>query len=167
MKKSELKPPFQAVWKYLFVIPAIALIVLLSDLNCSGIGMVFSLSNKITWTEMSDYRQTDSTIFTIVEQMPQFKGGDDSLRRFLAKNIHYPDNARQNNIEDKVYVSFIVGSTGKVRNVKVVRGIYPDLNTEAIRVIKSMPDWIPGKQRGEAVNVMYTIPISFKLETDK
>jgi protein TonB len=103
-------------------------------------------------------------IFFIVEKMPEFPGGELELRKTIARAIKYPVKAQEEGIQGKVYVSFVVDSNGKVRHARVVRGVSASLNKEAIRVISSLPDWNPGKQRGEAVNVSYTVPINFLLE---
>ena len=105
----------------------------------------------------------DDEFFMVVENMPEFPGGDLGLAKYIKKNIKYPKIAKDNNITGKVYVSFIVDKFGSATNVKIVRGVDENLDAEAIRVIKSLPKYKPGKQRGEAVRVMFTIPINFKL----
>ena len=107
----------------------------------------------------------DGEIFTVVEEMPQFPGGMGEAMKFLAKNIKYPAVALQNKIEGRVIVQFVVKENGKVAELKVVRGVTPELDAEALRVVGLMPDWIPGKQRGKAVAVKYTMPIMFRLQT--
>jgi len=103
-------------------------------------------------------------IFFIVEEMPEFPGGELALRKAIAWAIKYPAEAQRDGVQGKVYVNFVVDSAGKVRNARVVRGVAPSLDQEAIRVVSSLPDWTPGKQRGEAVAVSYTVPISFVLQ---
>ena len=105
----------------------------------------------------------DDEFFMVVENMPEFPGGDLGLMKYIKKNIKYPKIAKDNNITGKVYVSFIVDKSGSATNVKIVRGVDDNLDAEAIRVIKSLPKYKPGKQRGKAVRVMFTIPINFKL----
>ena len=107
----------------------------------------------------------DGEIFTVVEEMPQFPGGMGEAMKFLAKNIKYPAVALQNKIEGRVIVQFVVKENGKVADLKVVRGVTPELDAEALRVVGLMPDWIPGKQRGKAVAVKYTMPITFRLSS--
>ena len=85
---------------------------------------------------------------------------------FLSRNIRYPEEAAKNNIQGRVVVQFVVKKDGSIGDVKVVRGVNPDLDAEAIRVIKSMPDFEPGKMNGEPVNVWYTLPLSFKLQSE-
>ena len=106
----------------------------------------------------------DNHVFTTVEQMPQFPGGDAELLKYIQKNLKYPPVAMENNIQGRVVIQFVVTRTGKVGEVKVARSKDPDLDKEAVRVVKSLPDFIPGKMNGQAVNVWYTVPITFKLQ---
>ena len=109
-------------------------------------------------------------VFNVVEVMPCFKGCTDKkctaeeIYKHIAKNFIYPPKAKDYGISGKVFVSFIVGKSGKIINVKVARGVDKHLDAEALRIIKLLPDFIPGKQRGEVVNVRYTIPINFQLD---
>ena len=102
-------------------------------------------------------------VFEAVEQPPLFPGGDAALLKWIAKNLRYPQLAIENNVQGRVTVMFVVTKTGQVGEVKVVRGKDPDLDKEAVRVVKSLPKFQPGKQNGQAVNVWYTVPIAFKL----
>ncbi len=106
----------------------------------------------------------DAPVFFIVEEMPEFPGGDTALRKYIAQSVKYPVIAQENGIQGRVYVQFVVGTDGKVSQVKVARGVDPNLDKEAIRVVQSMPKWKPGKQRGKAVKVSYTVPINFVLQ---
>ena len=99
----------------------------------------------------------------VVENMPEFPGGDLGLMKYIQKNVKYPPIAKEYNITGKVYVQFIVDKSGIVTNVKVVRGVDKNLDAEAVRVVKSLPKYKPGKQRGKPVRVMFTIPINFTL----
>ncbi len=104
-------------------------------------------------------------IFFIVEDMPSFQGKDvNSFRTWVSQHIKYPEIAAENGISGRVYIQFVVEPDGHVDNVKVLRGVDPALDTEAIRVVKSSPKWTPGKQRGKPVRVAYTIPIVFVLQ---
>jgi TonB family protein len=103
-------------------------------------------------------------VFVVVEEMPEFPGGPQALRSFVAKSIRYPAEAQKEKAQGKVFVSFVVSSTGKVENARIERSVSPALDAEAIRVVNQLPDWKPGKQRGKAVSVEYTIPIEFKLQ---
>lgn len=106
----------------------------------------------------------EEKVFDMVEQMPQFPGGPSELMKYIADHMKYPTIAQENGTQGRVTCQFVVGSDGSVRDVKVLRGVDPYLDKEAIRVIKSMPKWIPGKQNGKAVSVKYTVPIIFKLQ---
>ena len=102
-------------------------------------------------------------IYDIVEQYPEFPGGYSALTKWIDDNLKYPVEAAMDGIEGRVIVQFIVRPTGKVVDAEVVRGIAPSLDKEALRLINIMPSWIPGRQKGKAVNVRYTLPITFKL----
>ncbi len=106
----------------------------------------------------------DDKVFEVVEQKPQFPGGEAALLKWVSEHIRYPAMAQENNIQGRVIVQFVVTKTGDVGEVKVVRGKDPDLDKEAMRVVKSLPKFVPGKMNGHSVNVWYTLPISFKLQ---
>lgn len=101
-------------------------------------------------------------VFTHVEQMPKFPGGDAELYKFISNNLNYPAMAIENNVQGRVVVQFVVTKDGSIGNVKVVRSVDRDLDNEAIRVCKKLPKFIPGKQNGQPVNVWYTLPVTFK-----
>jgi periplasmic protein TonB len=105
----------------------------------------------------------EEQIFTIVEEMPSFPGGEAELFKYLGKTIKYPQMATDAGISGVVYVTFVVGKDGKISDVKVLRGIGGGCDEEAIRVVKGMPAWKPGKQRGKPVTVQYNLPIRFTL----
>ena len=130
----------------------------------------------------------DTAVFSVVEKMPEFPGGMQALMTFLASNVKYPAIAQEAGVQGRVLVKFTISKTGKVKDARVIRGIpaisAPEpvlesekemyekkaeaayqINTEALRVVESMPDWIPGQQKGQAVNVSYTVPINFKLQS--
>jgi len=113
--------------------------------------------------EIEIIEEDDDEFFMVVENMPIFPGGDLGLMKYIQKHVKYPVIAKEYNITGKVYVSFIVDKSGKVTNVKIVRGVDKNLDAEAMRVVKSLPKYKPGKQRGKAVRVMFTIPINFTL----
>ncbi len=118
---------------------------------------------EIIAMDVEEIDYTEPETFVIVEKMPEYPGGNIALIRDIMSRVIYPEIAKENGIADKVYVEFVVNSKGKVDQVKISRGIYPSLNREAIRVIKSLTGWKPGRQRGKAVNVRFTVPINFKL----
>lgn len=101
--------------------------------------------------------------YTMVEQMPQYPGGEKELMKEIAEKLHYPPLAAENGISGRVFVRFVVSATGEVKNVTVVRSLDPACDKEAIRVIESLKTWIPGKQNGRSVPVYYTVPIIFQL----
>lgn len=103
-------------------------------------------------------------VFTAVEQMPQFPGGDAALMKYLSSNINYPTVAMENGVQGRVIVQFVVTKNGTVGEVKVIRSVDRDLDKEAVRLCKSLPKFVPGKMNGQAVNVWYTLPITFKLQ---
>ena len=105
----------------------------------------------------------ETSVYTIVEEMPRYPGGEDAMLRYLGANVNYPDSAKANGIGGIVYCSFTVDTTGMIQDTEVLRGIGGGCNEEAIRVVNAMPRWNPGKQRGQYVNVRYTIPIRFVL----
>ena len=114
--------------------------------------------------EVPNVKEEQQAIFTVVEEMPQFPGGMGEAMRFLAQNIKYPKAAQQAKIEGRVIVQFVVGKDGSVSDIQIMRSVSPDLDAEAIRVVGMMPKWIPGKQRGKAVTVKFTMPIMFRLQ---
>ncbi|WP_430811887.1 MULTISPECIES: energy transducer TonB [unclassified Carboxylicivirga] len=113
---------------------------------------------------MEEEESEDAPVFFIVEDMPEFPGGEEALRKYIAQSVKYPVIAQENGIQGRVYVSFVVNTKGKVTDVKIARGVDPNLDKEAIRVVNAMPAWKPGKQRGKAVKVSYTVPINFVLQ---
>lgn len=103
-------------------------------------------------------------VFDMVEQMPTFPGGPSELMSFLSKNTKYPTIAQENGTQGRVIIQFVVERDGSISDVHVARGVDPYLDKEAVRVVKSMPKWIPGKQNGKAVRVKFTVPVLFKLQ---
>jgi protein TonB len=106
----------------------------------------------------------ETKVWDVVEQMPSFKGGDQALMNYLTKSIHYPAIAEENGIQGRVVCTFVVERDGSITDIKVVRSVDPSLDKEAVRVLKAMPKWIPGKQNGSAVRVKFTLPVTFKLQ---
>lgn len=106
----------------------------------------------------------DQVVFQVVETMPSFPGGDAQLFKFLSQNVKYPVIAQENGIQGRVICQFVVNKDGSIVDVEVVRSVDGSLDKEALRVIKSMPKWSPGKQRGKSVRVKYTLPVNFKLQ---
>ena len=105
-----------------------------------------------------------NVVFQVVEKMPSFPGGDAALFKFLNENVKYPVIAQENGVQGRVICQFVVNRDGSIVDVEVVRSVDASLDKEAIRVIKSMPKWSPGQQRGKPVRVKYTLPVNFKLQ---
>jgi periplasmic protein TonB len=114
--------------------------------------------------QQEEEKTEEQPVFFIVEDMPQFPGGDIALRKYIANAIKYPVIAQENGIQGKVYVNFVVNTDGSVTDAKIARGVDPSLDKEALRVINSLPKWKPGKQRGKPVRVSFTVPINFVLQ---
>jgi len=129
--------------------------------------MLLTFMGSISFAQEVEVKEEplEKDVYTIVENMPEFPGGQDSMFYFLAKNIIYPKEAKEKGIEGKVYVNFTVNKDGSIGDVKVIRGVHPLLDNEAVRVVKSFPKWKPGIQRGELVRVSYNLPITFKMST--
>ena len=109
-------------------------------------------------------KEEETKVFDVVEQMPSFPGGDAELMKFLHDHMKYPAVAEENGIQGRVICTFVVERDGSITDVKVIKSVDPSLDKEAIRVLKSMPKWIPGKQNGSAVRVKYTVPVTFRLQ---
>jgi len=115
-------------------------------------------------TVREEKEEEEAQVFFIVEEMPEFPGGEAALRRFIANSIKYPQIAQENGIQGRVYVQFVVDRDGSITNASVARGVDPSLDKEALRVVNSLPKWKPGLQRGKPVKVSYTVPINFVLQ---
>lgn len=113
---------------------------------------------------VKEIAQEEEPVFQAVEQMPSFPGGQEEMMKYLSKNTQYPQTAAENGIQGTVFVQFVVDKNGRITDVKVIRGVDPELDKEAVRVAKSMPSWLPGKQNGEAVRVAFTMPVKFVLQ---
>ncbi len=109
-------------------------------------------------------KEEETKVFDVVEVMPSFPGGQAALMSYLSNNIKYPQIAMENGVQGRVVCTFVVERDGSITDIRVVRGVDPSLDKEAIRVLKSMPHWIPGKQNGSAVRVKFTVPVTFKLQ---
>lgn len=126
--------------------------------------LFFLSGGAIAQTQDIEADTPKEEIFTYVEQMPSFPGGEQAMYSYIKENLHYPEEAMEEGIEGRVYIKFIVSETGAIKNVECVKAADTSLKAEAIRLVSSMPQWVPGKQNGRAVNVYFTLPISFKLE---
>ena len=106
--------------------------------------------------------QKTSKVYDVVEQMPSFPGGQQAMMKFMKNNIRYPEALKKNKVQGMVLVQFVVDQTGRITNPVVKRSVEPSLDAEALRVVRAMPKWNPGKQNGKPVQVRYTLPVSFK-----
>lgn len=124
--------------------------------------------NKVTIIDqvIAEEKPVDDEPVSIamVEQKPQFPGGEEAMYKWLGSNINYPAAASEEGVQGRVVVEFVVGKDGSISNVRVVRSRHPALDKEAVRVIKAMPKWVPGRNNGQPVKVTYTLPVSFKLQ---
>ena len=129
-----------------------------------------STEDNTEWVDLDDYdvvevepEPEEEEIFMVVEDQPEFPGGTAALLEYLRKNIKYPAICRENNIQGRVLVTFIVNKDGAIVEPEVVKSVNPSLDKEALRVISTMPNWKPGSQRGKPVRVKYTVPVNFRL----
>lgn len=113
---------------------------------------------------MEEEEVVEEKIFIVVEDQPSFPGGDAARMKYLGKNIEYPQLARESGIQGTVFVTFVVEKDGHVTDVRILRGIGGGCDEEAVRVVKNMPNWSPGKQRGKPVRVQFNMPIRFALQ---
>lgn len=132
--------------------------------------IMISTEDQVEWVDLDeiDYVEVEpepeeEEIFMVVEDAPEFPGGTQALLDYLRKNIKYPQICRENNIQGRVLVSFVVNKDGAIVDPQVVKSVNPSLDKEALRVISGMPNWKPGSQRGKPVRVKYTVPVNFRL----
>ena len=172
MMMNKKRSPGSVRTNYLIFIPLVGILMLLSNIEAVA-RLTVRLANEatvsnamVTATDVSSKsREVNEQVFTVVEKMPSFPGGDAELLKYIATNIKYPKESQDNGEQGRVICSFIVGRDGSVNNPEVLRGVTPLLNEEAVRVINTMPRWNPGMQRGKAVAVKYTVPITFRLKS--
>ena len=154
----------------LFVLPAFALLVA-GNISCSQDASQTEDAKEEVVAPVSPEakeapaeKAAEEEIFMVVEQMPEFPGGIKELMDYLGTNVKYPENAMKKNVQGRVVVQFVVEKDGSLSEASVIRSIDPDLDAEALRVVQTMPKWKPGMQKGQAVRVKYTLPVSFKLQ---
>ncbi len=156
MMMNKTKSPVRKITKYFAILPLMLLLITANS----------AFAQKIEPQKKAAQQNVDE-IFVVVEEAPVFSGGESAMMKFLVDNINYPPEAQEKGIEGRVIVQFIVEKDGSLSDVNVLRSVDPLLDTEAVRVVNSMPDWKPGKQRGQAVRVHFTLPIFFKLDAGK
>lgn len=154
----------------LFVLPAFALLVA-GNISCSqDASQTEDAKEEVVAPVSPEAKEVpaDSTakeeVFMVAEQMPEFPGGMKEMLKFLQENVKYPENAMKNNVQGRVIVQFVIEKDGTPTEFKVLRSVDPDLDAEALRVMKAMPKWKPGMQKGQVVRVKFTVPVSFKLQ---
>ena len=159
----------------LLMLPVVALSVIVSSACKQDTNPEMDVNTKdapptdVYW-DIEEYEigEADSTdeVFMVVEEMPEFPGGEEALLEYLRSNLQYPERCKENNIQGRVLVTFVINKDGKIVDPAVVKSAGPEgveLDVEALRVVSSMPAWTPGKQRGEAVCVKYTVPVTFRM----
>ena len=170
--KNKQKTNRFAGYKYLLFVPlAFALMFMNSckrkpkvqKQEMEGTRVVVKAESPEDTAQFKNAESTEKT-YVVVEQMPAFPGGDAALMKYLSENIKYPEAAEKAGEQGRVVVNFIVEKDGAISNVNVVRSVTPTLDAEAVRVIKAMPKWVPGKQDGQSVRVKYNVPVSFRLQ---
>ena len=158
--KNKQKTNRFAGYKYLLFVPlAIALLAM------NNTTIRANVQKKVVKTTKTTKKAgANDKVYVVVEQMPSFPGGDSALLKYLFQNVKYPVSALKAQKQGRVMVCFTVEKDGAISNVKVARSVTPSLDAEAVRVIKSMPKWSPGKQGGEFVRVKYIVPVTFRLK---
>ena len=158
--KNRQKTNSFAGYKYLLFVP---MVIALLAMNSTA--MRANVQKKVVkTTKVTKKTGTNDKVYVVVEQMPSFPGGDSALLKYLFENIKYPMSALKAQKQGRVMVRFTVEKDGAITNVKVARSVTPSLDAEAVRAIKSMPKWSPGKQGGQPVRVNYNVPVSFRLQ---
>ena len=158
--KNKQKTNSFAGYKYLLFVP---LVITLLAMNSTA--MRANVQKKVVKTnKITKKSGANDKVYVVVEQMPSFPGGDSALLKYLLANVKYPVPALKAQKQGRVMVRFTVEKDGAISNVKVARSVTPSLDAEAVRAIKSMPKWSPGKQGGEFVRVKYIVPVSFRLK---
>ena len=146
--------------KYALFVPLAAALLIASNISC------ISSEKQEEISEKQESRAAEGEVFQVVEEMPEFPGGMAECMKWLGQNINYPAEAKEKGVQGRVIVQMVVEKDGTITNAKVVRGVDPLLDAEALRVVNQSPKWKPGMQKGEAVRVKYTLPIMFRLSND-
>ncbi|MBN9301479.1 MAG: hypothetical protein BGO84_04285 [Dysgonomonas sp. 37-18] len=151
--------------KYLLLVPVVFVLLLGNAVQASP-----DIADMITIPFVNDGQQVPQKkgdVYVTVDKMPEFPGGLNAQQRFIGQNLKYPVEAQEKGVEGRVIVRYVIRSTGDITNIEVIRGVYPSLDEEVVRIVKAMPKWIPGKQNGKAVDVYYTLPLIFKISGSK
>ncbi len=154
-------------WKVLAALPVAALLMMVgckpTESTNSDTAAV-ALQQEEPVYDMGPTQQADGEVANVVEVDPEFPGGMEAFYKYLAENVHYPEQAKKEQLQGRVFVTFVVEKDGSISGAKVLRGIGGGCDEEALRVVNAMPNWTPGKMRGEVVRVNYNLPITFKLQ---
>ena len=142
-----------------YFIPFLCILPVLVLTSCG----IFKNNPEESVEKSGNEKENDSKVYIAVEEQPAFPGGKKDLMRYLKGTISYPESAKKSGEEGTVHLQFIVTKEGEIKEPEVIKGVNEALNEEALRVVRNMPDWEPGKQRGEPVNVRYKLPIRFAL----
>lgn len=160
--------------KMVFIVPAAFMFTLLFTLSFAENSIAQANSQTTTAVEKSEgadvvkqQNNQEEPVFTVVEQMPSFPGGDEARVKYMVSNIKYPENARKNGIQGKVFVTFVVEKSGKITDIRVLKSVDEELDKESVRVISEMPKWKPGMDGGKPVRVQFNMPIDYKLDSGK
>ena len=156
---TKIKSSKWAKIRLLFVLPVLVGLLLVFACN-----QVEKDELSVSETSLKQAEMTADEVYFTVEEMPEFEGGDLALKKFIVENVKYPEQAKINGIQGRVFIQFVVNQKGEIEQVKVVRGVDAALDAEAIRVISLLPKWKPGKQSGKPVRVSFTVPINFELK---
>ncbi len=171
---SKEKSPVNRRYKLLIVIPVVFAVLLFNlqivevqaqEKKVEKVVDAMPVSGKAPKFAVNPERK--DTTYVTVDQMPEYPGGSLALQKYIAESVKYPQDAKQKGISGRVFVTFVVNKEGEVDQARVVRGVDPSLDAEALRVMNSIPKWTPGYEKGKAVNVTYTVPINFSLKDDK
>jgi TonB family protein len=130
------------------------------SLDSDSLGNIFLVKNNNSLPRILDKNEK---IYSLADVMPEFPGGEHAFRNYIISSIQYPEDAVEEGIIGRVFVSFVVSKNGEVANAEVVRGVHESIDIEALRIINSLPSWKPGVKNGEIVNIRYTVPITFEM----
>lgn len=149
-------------FKYLFALPVVAMMLLGNAQN------TFSnqIESAVEKSLISESSQQKENVYTMVEQMPKYLGGDNAMMEYIGSNLKYPESAAKENVEGRVVLRFVVAKSGEIKDITVLRSLDSRCDAEAMRVVSEMPKWTPGKQNGKEVDVYYTLPILYKLQKE-
>lgn len=170
---NKKRSPLLAVAKYVLILPALLLLMYCNSKEEKAADTPAETTNVVPPQSVADLpsdvpvavlEEPLGEVFEIVEEMPKFPGGEAALMKFIGENLKYPEKAQEEGIQGRVTIRYIVDAKGAIRDAKILRGIDPGCDAEALRVIEAMPKWEPGKQNGKAVPVYFTIPILFRLK---